>query len=904
MFYNSNFCKPYIRVCTNFSSTTGPKVYFSSFPVIRYTTANINGTAVDLSSYTEEFQSNNFIITLGSIFYNIQNEVPSDVTFKIEKSATEDFASTTTIKSFTIADGFQSKIDYTIDTAKPWIRGVLSNITSGFRLRSVALRTASTTPSYLQTNTNGALKFLTIADFTFIVNPSIVVKENTAKTPDSVGDLLIYTPTTLGGYTDIGLTLGTVKGSLSDNYDEESSSEIWGLLMDEFITSIDSSNIITLDTALKTADNTVYGFSFAPGILWVDFRGDDVVFSTTGESTTQRLRAITDTVTSFSQLPSYCVEGFKVKILNTDKFDEDDYYVQFFPNSSQTSEISVTYTDTDDTVVTENILAHVDADEKIKIGRWVETIAPDINIGLDRATMPMTLRRRSDGSFHFSGGNWSERKVGDNISNSHPSFVGRTINHIDLYNNRLVFLSGDNIVLSELGEFFNFYRTTALTLLDSDPIDIASSGTSVSMLHSSIGFHNSLIVFSKDKQYSLTSGNPAYNLTPATINFPIISSFSSLVDVEPLALGNTIFFAVESGNHTGIKEYFITQDDSNQGDAVDITASVPKLLPKRILKLVGSSTENLLIVLPDNTENINTTDSGVYVSGYSELFVYKYYWQGNEKIQSAWNKWTFEGMYIADIFIIDELLYIIYVDNVGTHIGSLPISEGYTDISEDSGQIGIGLGGPAANPKILKTIYLDKQISNAQITTEYFSVADETVITLPFEVTNTHTWYIVSTSDDDNPGEEQVLGRDPSNSPLTDGVKANGDWTGRSFVIGLKYNQLVTLSPLFIVDETTGAIDKRSEILLKNMSIGYGDANTFKVITRHLFENKTETTVFDVTDNPYYTEDIPLGTGDFKFSIQGINKEIDITLLNDSWAPCSWINADWEADIVPLSKNV
>ena len=330
-------------------------------------------------------------------------------------------------------------------------------------------------------------------------------------------------------------------------------------------------------------------------------------FSTTGESTTQGLRAITDTVTSFSQLPSYCVEGYEVKILNTDKFDEDDYYVEFYPNSSQTSEISVTYTDDDDTVVTEDILAHVDADEKIKIGRWVETVAPDISVGLDPETMPMILRRTADGSFAFSAGSWATRKVGDDISNSHPSFIGKTLNYIDLYNNRLAFLSGDNIILSELGEFFNFYRTTALTLLDSDPIDIASSGTSLSRLHSSVGLHNSLIVFSKSKQYNLTSGNPAFNITPETINFPIISSFSSLVEIEPLSLGNTIFFAAESGEHTGIKEYFITQDVSNQGDAVDITASVPRLLPKKILKLVGSSTENLLIVLPDNTEAVSYT---------------------------------------------------------------------------------------------------------------------------------------------------------------------------------------------------------------------------------------------------------------------------------------------------------
>ena len=691
--------KPWIRISTTLSPlATGTKIYDWTKAPLRYETADINSTAFDTSSYSR-------LELIARI--NRDRDVPnqtSDVNVKWEKSATEDFSSSTEIDSFTLLGGgfLNSKfIDYTVDENKPWVRAVLTDITSGFNLAPFYSQVVGSDPRYTKTSANHRLRFLTIADFTFIVNPEVVVKESTSNTSDSVGDLLIYTPTTLGGYTDIGLTLGTVKGSISDNYDEESSSEIWGLLMDEFITSISTSNIITLNTALKTSDNTVYGFSFAPGILWVDFRGDDIVFSTTGEGTAQRLRAITDTVTSFSQLPSYCVEGYKVKILNTDKFDEDDYYVEFFPNSSQTAEIN--------SDIDQDTLAHVDADEKIKIGRWVETTAPDISIGLDPATMPMTLRRRPDGSFSFSAGEWLTRKVGDDISNSHPTFVGKPINYIDLYNNRLVFLSGDNIVLSELSEFFNFYRTTALTLLDSDPIDIASSGTSLSLLHSSVGLHNSLIVFSKSKQYNLTSGNPAYNLTPATINFPIISSFSSLVDVEPLALGNTIFFAVESGDHTGIKEYFITQDVSNQGDAVDITASVPRLLPKKVLKLVGSSTENLLIVLPDNTENINTTDSGVFISGHSELFVYKYYWQGNEKIQSAWSKWTFEAMYISDIFIIDEVLYIIYIDYVGTHIGSLPISEGYTDISEDSGLIEIGLGVPSENSKILKTIYLDKQ---------------------------------------------------------------------------------------------------------------------------------------------------------------------------------------------------
>jgi hypothetical protein len=57
------------------------------------------------------------------------------------------------------------------------------------------------------------------------------------------------------------------------------------------------------------------------------------------------------------------------------------------------------------------------------------------------------------GSPDFSVSNitWSGRTKGDTLSSPDPSFVGRTLNDIFFHKNRLGFLSGENVVLSEIG---------------------------------------------------------------------------------------------------------------------------------------------------------------------------------------------------------------------------------------------------------------------------------------------------------------------------------------------------------------------------------------------------------------------------------------------------------------------
>ena len=77
---------------------------------------------------------------------------------------------------------------------------------------------------------------------------------------------------------------------------------------------------------------------------------------------------------------------------------------------------------------------------------------------------------------------WGERTVGDLVSAPDPSFIGNKINNVFFFRNRLGFLAGDNVILSRVSEFFNFFPETVISVLDSEPIDVAASHTKVAIL--------------------------------------------------------------------------------------------------------------------------------------------------------------------------------------------------------------------------------------------------------------------------------------------------------------------------------------------------------------------------------------------------------------------------------------
>ena len=332
----------------------------------------------------------------------------------------------------------------------------------------------------------------------------------------------------------------------------------------------------------------------------LDYDFDIEAADDTGGTT---LKVFKETAKSFTDLPNQCIDGFHLAVIGDNNKDEDNFYVEFDGDTGQ--------------------------------GVWKETVAAGIQNKIDASTMPHQLEKFiSDGTdgytlgevyFKFGPAPWEDRKVGDDDTNPFPSFIGYTINDIFFHRNRLGVLADENVIFSESGAFYNFFRTTVRALLDSAPIDVAVSNDSVSILKAAIPFSEQLLLFSDLAQFNLTAGTL---LTPTDVSVNVATNYEADLSVRPVSAGNSIFFGLNKGTALGVREYFVAgQTELNVAE--DITGNIPTYIQGNITGMTTSSTEDMLLITTDDDPQV--------------VYVYRWFIANNEKVQSSWSKWNMAG---------------------------------------------------------------------------------------------------------------------------------------------------------------------------------------------------------------------------------------------------------------------
>ena len=366
----------------------------------------------------------------------------------------------------------------------------------------------------------------------------------------------------------------------------------------------------------------------------------DASIVVTDGNANQGLGLVYKEVGSISDLPTSCKNGLKIKIRGDIESAADDYYVQFETNDAGA----------------------------FGEGSWVETNGFGVTTSIDNTTMPYELINTSLNRFDLSPMAFGRRTVGDDSSNPMPSFVGKTINNIFLYKNRLGFLLEDTVVFSEAGlgvvvdgsVEYNFFRTTTTTTLDSDPIDVTLSSGKVTNLQHAVGFQENLILFSTNGQFALQSSDL---LTADSVSINPITNFEHSTSVAPAAVGSYIYFPFNRGSYTGIREFTVNSTTDNY-DAQEITEHVPTYVPNDLNTLVGNSSEDILIGFAPSTPKT--------------LYIYKYFWSGTKKLLSSWSKFTFP-FEVRGVDILEGTAYIIAVKEGKTHLLTMPLQSGIKD---------------------------------------------------------------------------------------------------------------------------------------------------------------------------------------------------------------------------------
>ncbi|RVI36664.1 hypothetical protein CN202_01775 [Sinorhizobium meliloti] len=557
------------------------------------------------------------------------------------------------------------------------------------------------------------------------------------------------------------------------------------------------------------------------------------------------MKAIKERVQDFADLPAYCEEGVVVRVSGSVTTKFDDYYVKFGKQSP--------------------------TDDASTPGVWREVPAPGIKTAFDPATMPHVLIRNADGTFTFKRATWASRGAGDLETVPEPSFVGLTINELTFFKNRLGFLSGENVVLSRSGEFFDFWRGTATTLLDDDPIDVAATENGVSVLRSAEAFNDRLVLFADQKQFTFM-GNEL--LTPKTASIRATTSYSMSSLTRPVATGSSIFFPVDRGQFSMIREYRL--DENGIADAEDVTGHVPQYIPGSIVRMAASTHEDILVVLSDDDP--------------AAIYVYKYYWANGQKLQSSWSKWTFPGVTkVIDIGFVSSQLFLIFDRSGEAFLECMDIQPGGIDVNQTF------------------VTHLDRRFKVTNSSgAQYDPYTNQTIVPMTRDVAEDN--YICVTAGNSGAKVEPGMVIDILESGANF-VTLRGDLRGVPLYFGLPYEMRYSLSTIFVRQQSQGGgmqVITEGRLQLLQVLFQFSKTAFFRVEvtplaqpTRAYFTNGRM-----MGDPENRVDRVHLSDGSFRIPILARNDRVQIDIVNDSYLPCSILSGEWIANYVRKSTRI
>ena len=265
-------------------------------------------------------------------------------------------------------------------------------------------------------------------------------------------------------------------------------------------------------------------------------------------------------------------------------------------------------------------------------GSWVECHDPLARRIIDKNTMPHVIKKLEDETFSIEPFVWDDMEVGDEITNKIPTFVLNdvsitpTIRDIFFFKNRLGFITERSVIMSEVGNYGNFWRTTVTTLKDSDRIDGVIDSSKAVKLEYVSNLEDILVIFGDNSQFRLS---PNGDLTPIKMQISKTSSYEIDTSVRPIFMNNEVFFCAKKGKYTQVMKYGLSELQAGKIVADDVSIEVPRFINGDLMSFSYSSVNNMLFI----STRANPT----------VLYVFAYNKSGGKVIQSAWFKWKFQA---------------------------------------------------------------------------------------------------------------------------------------------------------------------------------------------------------------------------------------------------------------------
>ena len=566
--------------------------------------------------------------------------------------------------------------------------------------------------------------------------------------------------------------------------------------------------VTKLETSLElvSSNNTTFSIEVNGGV-----NGDQLV-------------VYQDTVNNVSELPSETVHNSVVKIINTSNAN-DTYYSKFVANNGTSG-----------------------------AGYWEEALGfsdtSTMSAGLTASTMPHELINTGTNAFTFRPITWTDRLVGDDTTNSHPSFNAAKIQQAFFYNNRLGFLTQDNVSMSQSGEFYNFYHISAQTVTASDPVDLSCSSIRPAVLHGIIPVASGLILFSENQQFLMYSADG--NLSPTTALIRSMSNYEMDTNIDPVDIGTSVNFISKTPAYS--KVFGMTPRGESQIPLVrDLGKIVSEYIPQTVENLIASPQNSFIAMF-------SSTDTKVYF--------YRTHSDGEKEILQAWFNWNLPGNVLE--FVVDsDVIYTIVKQSNGYQLLSANLSATPED------EILVTQSGVQLNP------YMD-----------FYSIADDVVYDAATDTSKCYLPY----SDISALNPIIVLAGDGASSDSGFSLKPGrgSDGTGPYFsvvgkdwvsikskvIVGYSYNYDITL-PKTYYQLAEGVTDYTATLTVARMKFSVGRSSTvgFKLKSTG-YKGHTETFTGDGSTTAFSPNFKVKDKSDIKVKVNGEIQNTGITITD------------------------
>jgi hypothetical protein len=691
----------------------------------------------------------------------------------------------------------------------------------------------SGTAGYIN-STSGNYEILSIYDKTFIVNKEKVV----AKLPDPAGIA-----------TDRNATIVLRSVEYSAKYIVTINSSTYTLTTrnaDDLLGPADPpKEILSADQVLESLRTGINGLSIS-GLTVTKLDNSLELVRTSGFTISVKGGQSGDAIEAFqfvvksggtgvstlSKLPEKSINGRLVKVANFGG-SEDDFFVKY-----------------------------IAADNT-----WEETISPTASPGLDPATMPHALIRNPNGSFTLKKVDWEPRLVGDDVTNDHPSLVGRTVDALFFHANRFGLLAGESVVMSQAGDYFNLYAQSALTQIDSDPIDINVSSVKPTKLHAILPKTTGLVLFSANQQFLLKASEGIYS--PNTITVNTISSYENEATVKPVDMGVTIGFLSKSRSFTRFFEMQLQGDDDPPA-INEVSKVVSEWIPETIDRMVSSAQNSLMALSYKSSRDIYTL---------------RYYTENEERQIEAWTKWQMIGE-VIHIDMYEDVLFIVTKQADRYWFQTIDLVQ-----SPTTPQL-VTPSGAKADPRL--------DMWSAPVSKVYNSSTKRTKLVLPYKSYSGLEGRVVVSNATNILDTDQGLLFKPALE--TDGSEwfyhIDGNFSSADLVVGYAYNFEVELPKVYFREDDTSDFTASLTIARTKFSVGLSGDMVFELNVR----GRSSWFAFDTyrRSDYYIANTVPFDVGsELVIPIHQRNNNYALKVTSDTPYPVSLISMTWEGMYSP-----